>query len=110
MQINFSAAFDNLSHYGLLCKLRDVGVGGAVFDVTAGFLSDRMQRIMVDGLRSANVRLIYGVPQSSVLGLLLFLLYTCDLPIILENTLVDYADDSTLFAELPFVCVSCIIS
>ena len=38
MQIDFSAAFDRVSHSGLLYKLRDVGVGGAVFDINAGFL------------------------------------------------------------------------
>ena len=43
VQIDFSAAFDFLNHSGLLYKLHDVGVGGAVFDVIASFLSGRAQ-------------------------------------------------------------------
>ena len=76
-------------------------VSGAVFDIIAGFLSDRVQRVVVDGIRSENVRVVSGVPQGCVLGPLLFLLYTSDLPITLENMLVGYADDSTLLAEVP---------
>ena len=48
---------------------------------------------MVDGVRSENIRVVSGVPQSSVLGPLLYLLYTSNLPKILENTVVGYADD-----------------
>ena len=79
MQIDFSAAFDRVSHSGLLYKLRDVRDGAAVFDVIACFLSDRVQRVVVDGISSENVRVVSCVLQGSVLGHLLFLLYTCDL-------------------------------
>ena len=82
MQVDFSAAFDCISHSGLLYKLRYVGVGGAVFDVIASFLSCRVQRVVFDGIRSENVNVV------SVLGPLLFLLHTSDLPITLDNTLV----------------------
>ena len=57
---------------GLLYKLHDVGVRGTVFDVTAGFLSGRVQRVAVDGICSENVRVVSGVPQGSVIGPLLF--------------------------------------
>ena len=93
MQIDFRVAFECVNPFGLLYKLCDVGVGGAVFDVIVGFLSDRVQRVVVDGIRSENVTVVASDPQGSVLDLLLFLLYTSDLRIILENILVGYADD-----------------
>ena len=72
-----------------------------VFDVTTGFISDRLQRVVVDCIRSENVSVVSGFPQGSVLGPLLFLLYTSDLQITLENMLAGYADVSTLLAEVP---------
>ena len=56
---------------------------------------------MVDGCRSKLVNVVTGVPQGSVLGPLLFLLYTSELFSILENQLIGYADDSTLMAVVP---------
>ena len=56
---------------------------------------------MVDGCRSKLVNVVSGVPQGSGLGRLLFLLYTSELFSILENKLIDYADDSTFMAVVP---------
>ena len=56
---------------------------------------------MVDGCRSKLVNVVSGVPQGSVLGPLLFLLYTSELFSILENKLIGYGDDSTLIAVVP---------
>ena len=56
---------------------------------------------MVDGCRSKVVNVVSGMPQGSVLGTLLFLLYMSELFYILENKLVGYADDSTLMANVP---------
>ena len=56
---------------------------------------------MVDGCRSKLVNVVSGVPQGSVLGPLLPLLYTSELFCILENKLIGYADDSTLMAVVP---------
>ena len=56
---------------------------------------------MVDGCRIKLVDVVSGVPQGSVLGLLLFLLYTSELFSILENKLIGYADDFTLMAVVP---------
>ena len=55
----------------------------------------------VDGSRSKLVNVVSGVPQGSVLGPLLFLLYTSELFSILENKLMGYADDSTVIAVVP---------
>ena len=56
---------------------------------------------MVDGCRSKLVNVVSGVPQGSVFGPLLFLLYTSELFSVLENKLIGYADDSTLIAVVP---------
>ena len=101
VQLDFSAAFDRVNHLGLLFKLRAVGVGGSVLSVLTEFLSSRSQRVLVDGVQSSEVLLVSGVPQGSVLGPLLFLVYTSELFDILENDLVGYADDSTLLAVVP---------
>ena len=101
MQIDLRAAFDRVSHSGLLYKLRDVGFGGAVFDVITGFSSGSVQSVMTYGIRSENVWIHFGFSQGSVLGPSEFLLYTSDLSITLENTFVGFADDSSLLAEVP---------
>ena len=59
-------------HPSHLHQLRDVGVGDAVFNVIAGFLSDIVTRIVIDGIYSENVRVATGVHHGSVLGLFLF--------------------------------------
>ena len=65
------------------------------------FLSNRSQQVLVDGCRNKLANVVSGVPQGSVLGPLLFLLYTLELLSILENKLIGYADDSTLMAVVP---------
>ena len=75
MQIDFSAAFDRVNHLGVLYKLCSVGIGGSVLAVLTQFLSNRSQQGMANGCRSKLVNVVSGVPQGSVLGPLLFLLY-----------------------------------
>ena len=101
MQIDFSAAFNRVNHLGILYKLCSVGIGGSVLSILTQFLPNRSQHVMVDGCRSKLVNVVSGVPQGSVLGQLLFLLYTSELFSILENKLICYADDSTLMAVVP---------
>ena len=72
MQLDFSAAFDRVSHSDLLFKLKSIDVGGSVLSICREFLSKRRQRVVVDG--AAN-----EWPQGSVLGHLLFNLYTSEM-------------------------------
>ena len=101
MQIDFSAAFDRVNHQGILYRLSSVDIGGSVLSVLTMFLSNRSQFVLVGGYRSKLVNVVSGVPQGSVLGMLLFLLYTSELFSTLENKLIGYADDSTLMAVVP---------
>ena len=79
VQIDFSAAFDRVNHQEILYRLSSVGIGGSVLSVLMQFLSNRSQFVLVDGCRSKLVNIVSGVPQGSVLGPLLFLLYTSNL-------------------------------
>ena len=97
VQIGFSAAFCMVNHHGILFSLCSVGVGGSELSVLTQFLSIRSQYVVVDGCRSKLV----GVPQGSVLGLQLFLLYSAELFSIVENKFYGYAGDSTLVAVVP---------
>ena len=99
VQIDFIAAFDRVSHEGILYRLSFVGIGGFVLSVLIQFLSNQSQFVLVDGCRSKLVNDVSGC--RSVLAPLLFLLYTLKLFSILENKLIGYADDSTLMAVVP---------
>ena len=101
MQIDFRDAFDRVNHQGILYKLSSVGIGGSVLSVLTKFLFNRSQYVSVDGCRSKLVSVVSGVLQNSVVGPLLFLLYTAELFSILENKLIGYADDSTLIDVVP---------
>ena len=62
VQIDFSAAFDNVNHQGILYRLRSVGIGGSVLSVVTQFLCNRSQYVLVDGCRSKLVSVVSGVP------------------------------------------------
>ena len=72
-----------------------------MLSVLTQFLSNRSQYVVVDGCRNKLVNVVSGVHQGSVLGPLLFLLYTAELFSVVENKLYSYADDSTLVAVVP---------
>ena len=99
--LDFSAAFDRVNHKALIYKLQQLGIGGPFLNILKEFLTNRKQRVVVDGHEGDWRRVISGVPQGSVLGPLLFILFTQDMWIGLENQLIAYADDATLLAVIP---------
>ena len=79
VQLDFSAAFDRVSHSGLVFNLKSIGLGVSVLSNCREFLSNRRQRVVVDCATSEWIPIISGMPQRSVLGPLLFILYTSEM-------------------------------
>ena len=98
--LDLSAAFDTIDHNILLRRLNTTfGISGSALDWFTSYLLDRSQRILVDGLYSSPACLKYGVPQGSVLGPVLFTLYTQPLSVVFGQHGCDfhkYADDTQI--------------
>ena len=96
--LDLSAAFDCVDHDILLSRLeRTFGIDGLALEWIRSFLADRTQQVAFRGQLSGILRLVFGVPQGSVLGPLLFLLYTAELLDIIKNEGLkahSYADDT----------------
>ena len=106
MLLDLSAAFDTLDHTLLLQRLHaEIGLDGSAFDWFSSYLSCRSQQVLVGHALSAETPLLCGVPQGSVLGPLLFSLYTRQLADLIDKFCIDYhffADrDSELYSCLP---------
>ena len=76
--IDFSAAFDRVNYHGIHNKLRSEDIGDSVLSILTQFISNSSQHVMVDGCPSKLVNVVSGVPQGSVFGPLLLLLYTLE--------------------------------
>ena len=92
-------SFDRVWHAGLLHKLKSYGISGQVFGLISSFLINRWLRVVVDGKSSQEYPVNAGVPQGSILGPTLFLLYINDLPDDVICNIGIYADDTTLYCK-----------
>ena len=99
--IDLSKAFDTLDHSILLDKLNYYGIRGVAYNLLHSYISNRYQYVDFNGSISSTKVVDTGVPQGSILGPLLFLIYINDLPSVspLFN-MVMYADDTTLYCNL----------
>ena len=91
--LDFKKAFDSVPHAQLLQKIRAYGITGKTLAWVEAFLSNRTQQVLVEGARSDLCRVASGVPQGSVLGPLLFILYINDLPDTLQSKVKIFADE-----------------
>ena len=81
----------------MLYKLKSMGVSGELYNLYENYLSDRFQRVLLNGQTSSWRPVLAGVPQGSILGPLLFLIYINDLPNELKSNAKLFADDTSLF-------------
>ena len=98
--LDFQKAFDSVPHLRLLNKLQSYGVSGKLLAWIAAFLTNRKQQVVLDGCHSDWTDVVSGVPQGSVLGPLLFLVYVNDLPDVVHCDVKLFADDTKLFTKV----------
>ena len=97
--LDISKAFDRVWHADLLHKLKPYEISGQIFDLISSFLSNRRLRVVLDGKSSQEYPVNVGLPQGSILGPTLFLLYINDLPDNVICNITICADDTTLYSK-----------
>ena len=94
---DISKAFDRVWHKGLIYKLKRAGINGLLLDWLSDYLTNRKQRVVIPGGRSDWQFIRAGVPQGSILGPLLFLLYINDIVADIQSCVRLFADDTSLY-------------
>ena len=96
--LDISKAFDKVWHEGLLFKLQQNGISGSLLNLFQNYLNDRKQRVVLNGSFSEFTSIESGVPQGSIIGPLLFLIYINDLEINIKSNINFFADDTMLYS------------
>ena len=104
--MDFAKAFDKVPHRRLLYKLDYYGIRGSTHKWITSWLSERSQKVVLDGQASDPVPVLSGVPQGSVLGSVLFLIFINNLPENVRSSVRLFADDCVLYRniESPMDC------
>lgn len=97
---DFSKAFDSVPHRRLKEKIKSYGIGGKTLSWITSFLSNRQQRVVLSGGQSSWLPVVSGVPQGTVLGPLLFLLYINDITSDISSEIRLFADDCILYRQI----------
>ena len=97
--LDFQKAFDKVPHQRLILKLKSHGMGNTIINWIEQWLNDRIQRVVVDGEVSSWKPVLSGVPQGSVLGPILFLVYINYLEEGVTGNILKFADDTKLFRK-----------
>ena len=98
--LDFAKAFDTVPHQRLLAKMEAYGITGLILKWTESFLLNRQQQVRVGSSCSDWVDVKSGIPQGSVLGPVLFLIYINDLPNAVENMVKIFADDTKIYRTI----------
>ena len=99
--LDFAKALEKVSHQGLLKKAYYYGIRGHTIKWIESFLDNRSQQVVIDGHISIDAKITSGVPQDSVLGPFLFLIYINDLPNCVKNSVCHlFADDCHLYQRI----------
>ena len=97
---DISKAFDRVWHNGLIHKLKNIGIQGDVLLWFKSYLQNRQQRVVINNLQSEWANIKAGVPQGSILGPLLFLIYINDIVLNIDINIKLFADDTTLYVTV----------
>ena len=100
LYLDFAKAFDTVPHQRLLNKLKAYGIEGDLLNWISSFLSNRTQRVRVNKSFSEYKTVDSGIHQGSVLGPVLFTIYTNDLPDVVESICKIFADDTKLYGAV----------
>ena len=98
--LDFWKAFDTVPHHRLLSKLEAHGISGNILKWIEAFLVGRSQEVLVNGVRSKSAPVISGIPQGSVLGPLLFVVYINDILDDIKSSGPMFADDTKIFRTI----------
>ena len=97
--LDISKVFDKVWHKGLIYKLKSYGISGNLLKLIENYLTNCKQRVVLNGQTSSWERVLSGVPQGSILGPLLFLIYINDLPDGIQSICKIFADDTSFFSK-----------
>ena len=98
--LDLSKAFDKVWLDGIIFKLKAYGVEGELLSLLKNYVESREQRVVLNGQTSERRKIMSGIPQASVLGPLLFLVYINDLPDGINSLCKIFADDTSLVSKV----------
>ena len=98
--LDFAKAIDTVPHQHLLLKLQSYGISGRTHHWISQWLAKWAQRVVINGIEFDYIRVISGVPQGTVLGLLMFLLYINDISENISSTICLFAGDCIVYRSI----------
>ena len=98
--LDYAKAFDTVPHQRLINQVETFGIQGNVLNWIRAFLTDRQQKVLVNGVESSWSPVESGIPQGSILGPVLFTLFVNDIPSFIHTHISMYADDTKIFCPI----------